>query len=444
MVLRFFLILVLSLVLVPACESSNSGPADAAVPPGCQDEHRPVIMVHGYLAAGDTWALQSLRFQSNGYCPDQLHTFDYNTLDRSLDHVGALDSFIDGVIASSGSDRVDLAGHSMGGALSYDYLADPGRAAKVARYAHVGSLPQDGPAGPNGEVPTLNIWSVDDYIIEDATDTPGAENLMLPGKDHYAVATCPEAFAALYAHFNDAASPATDVITPQTDEVILLSGKAITLGENTPAEGWIVDVYAVDSDTGVRQTRNPLESFVVAPDGWWGYFPALRDTHYELHIQAGDAATEDDIPVHYYLEPFVRTNRHVYLRTLPSPNSLPGLLLGDVEYTDDAAVLVNFTASTGILHNVDSLTVNGVELATAELAPPEDTTIAMFIYDDNGNGASDETPLPIFSALPFLNGMDLFLPATDGATITVQFNGRQLNTPAWPSASDGVVITVFD
>jgi len=439
------LLVFLTLNLAPACDSnpSETGPADAALPPSCESNHRPIVMAHGFLASGDTWALQALRFQSNGYCPDQLHTFDYNSLDRSTDHVGALDAFVDGVLAASGTSQVDLAGHSQGGALSYDYLSDPIRAAKVARYAHVGSLPQDGPAGPNGEVPTLNIWTVDDYVIQDASNIPGADNLMIPGKDHYAVATCPEAFVALYAHFNEATPPITDAITPQTAGVILLSGQAVSLGENTPAAGWTVDLYAVHSDTGVRQTQAPLASYLVAPDGWWGHFPAEPETHYELHVRPGEAGTEEDVAVHYYLEPFVRTNRHVYLRTLPSPNSLPGLLLGDVKYSEDAAVLVNFTASTAILHGVDSLTVNSVELATADLAPAEDTTIAMFLYDDNSNGTSDETPIPIFGSIPFLNGMDLFLPATDD-TITVQFNGRQLNVPPWPSATQGVIITVFD
>ncbi len=439
------LLLTVLVALGSGCDTDpGSKPVDAAVPPACQDEHRPVIMVHGFLASGDTWALQSLRFQSNGYCPDQLHTFDYNTLDQSIDHATALDAFVDGVLAASGASQVDLAGHSMGGALGYEYLDDAVRAAKVASYAHVGSLPQDGPAGPNGELPTLNIWSVDDYVIDDASDIPGADNLMLPGKDHYAVATCTEAFAAIYAHFNGGAAPENDDITPQTEPVILLAGKAVALGENTPAEGWTVDVYAVDSDTGERRTSSPLASFLVAPDGWWGHFPAQAETHYEFHVHPGDEATEDDIPIHYYLEPFVRTNRHVYLRTMPSPNSLAGLLLGDVDYTDDAAVLVNFTASTAILHATDSLTVNGVQLATAELATAEDTTIALFLYDDNANGSSDETPIPIFSSLPFLKGMDLFLPATPGATNTVDFNGRRLNTPSWPSATEGVTITVFE
>ena len=92
-------------------------------------------MAHGFLASGDTWALQAQRFASNGYCPGSLHAFVYNTLDQNADHVAELEALIDDVRAAHGVDRVDLAAHSMGGVISYDLLSDPARAAKVERYA---------------------------------------------------------------------------------------------------------------------------------------------------------------------------------------------------------------------------------------------------------------------------------------------------------------------
>ncbi|MFH2009201.1 MAG: alpha/beta fold hydrolase [bacterium] len=424
------------------CDSNpSSPPPDAAVLGPCEDSRRPIVMAHGFLASGDTWANHTMRFAANGYCLQQLHAFDYNTLDQSADHVAALDAFIDFVLADSGAEQVDLAGHSMGGLLSYDYLAEPTRAGKVAHYAHVGSIPQTGPPGDAQDVPTLNVWSVDDYIVEDPTDIPGTTNVELSGVDHYGVTTCEASFRAIYAFFNNGEQPAHSEIVPESGDTLLVAGKVVSLGENLPAAGWIVEIYDVDGATGQRLSEQPQESFVAEDDGWWGYFPARPDTFYELYIVGPEP---EDIPIHYYREPFVRSNPLVYLRTMPGEYSLAGLLLGGVPYSDDAAVLVNFTSSTGILYGQDSLTVNGVELATEELAQPEDTTIAMFLYDDNENGMSDEAPIPIFNSIAFLNGMDLFFQAVTPDSITVDYNGRRLNVPNWPSASDGVIITVFD
>ena len=73
---------------VIACDSNPSNPpADAAVPPPCSDGRRPVVMAHGFLASGDTWATQAQRFASNGYCPDSVFAFDYNTLDQGASDI---------------------------------------------------------------------------------------------------------------------------------------------------------------------------------------------------------------------------------------------------------------------------------------------------------------------------------------------------------------------
>ena len=106
--------------------------ADAPELPECDEDRRPIVMVHGFLAAGDTYANHAMRFTSNGYCVSHLFVFDWNTLNRRTDHTANLDAFIDWVLAATGAEQVDLAGHSAGGALSYEYLEEEPRAAKVA------------------------------------------------------------------------------------------------------------------------------------------------------------------------------------------------------------------------------------------------------------------------------------------------------------------------
>src|SRR5262245_35591583 len=104
----------------------------------CKDSLPPVVMMHGFLASGDTYAKHVMRFTSNGYCGDRLFAYDWNTLAGTND-VNRLDAFIDDVLQQTGATQVDLMGHSAGGGLGYEYLNDAAHAAKVAHYVHLAS-----------------------------------------------------------------------------------------------------------------------------------------------------------------------------------------------------------------------------------------------------------------------------------------------------------------
>ena len=410
------------------------------VEPECTDNRRPIVAAHGFLASGDTYTNHAMRFAANGYCLRSFYAFDWNSLDQGgVSAVDTLDTFIDAVLAESGATQVDLAGHSAGGGLGYQYLADPTRASKVAHYAHIGSNAAEGPAGPeDAPTPTLNLWSQNDLIIADRGDIEGANNVRLTVEDHYSVATSDASFEAIFTFFNDGEVPSpVDLSDPL--ETVFVSGKALSLGENTPVREGTVEIFEVESATGARQ--DPIARFQTDANGHWGPFIASPDKHYEFKVQE-DAL--DSIPVHYYREPFTRSNHLVYLRTLPSPDSFAGLVFSGIPFNEDTAVMIVFIASRALNENVDSLTVNGFELATTQLASPDQTTIALFLYDGNSNGESDETVDSLFSSFPFLNAFDLAFPAGEDNTLSVNLNGRILNVPAWPAASDGATITVFN
>jgi pimeloyl-ACP methyl ester carboxylesterase len=46
----------------------------------CNRDHVPIVFLHGFLASGDTYAKQVIRFREQGYCADHLQVFDWNTL----------------------------------------------------------------------------------------------------------------------------------------------------------------------------------------------------------------------------------------------------------------------------------------------------------------------------------------------------------------------------
>ncbi len=416
------------LAIAPPRELPPRGECDASRPPA--------IMAHGLLAAGDTWAAHVARFAANGYCPDRYHAFDWNTLDMNTDHAADLDAFVDAVRARHGVEQVHLMGHSAGGRLGYEYLADGARAAKVEAYVHVGSFPDEAPPGPpDMPVRTLNVWSDGDLIVPGA-DIPGAENVMLPGVDHYAVATEDAAFEAVHT-FLYGAPPAT-VERPPAD-VPIVSGRALTLGENRVEVGATVDVWALDPESGQRLNAGPEARFFTDDEGRWGPFAAERDVPYELHVRPAGGGT----PVRYYRPPFVGDDPLVYLRTLPGPGSTAGLILTQVPFTAETSVMVVFSSTRALTFGVDDLRIDGASVLTEALAPAAETLIALFVYDQGRDGEPGAEN-PIFGQFPFLQMLDLPLAADPAVSVELRLGEQVVRMPRLPADPEGALIAVFD
>ncbi|MDP6942964.1 MAG: hypothetical protein QF464_02345, partial [Myxococcota bacterium] len=349
-----------------------------------------------------------------------------------------LDAAIDALLAETGADQIDLAGHSAGGRLCHTYLSAPDRAAKVAHYAHIGSDGQTGPAGAEGEVATLNLWSEADRIIETKGDIPEATNVALADADHYAVATNAASFDAIYRFFNDGEAPTTTDIEPHPSRT--LHGRVLSLGENLVGANVTVDIHACDPATGFRQSETPDASLVTDTLGYWGPFEAAEGVSYEFHVHSEDP---EERPIHYYFEPFERSNPFVYLRTLPGPGSLAGELMSSLPRPDTASTVVVFSASRAMLAETDSLTLGETELLTDESATADDTLLALFLYDANENGETDGTPSAIFGLIPFLNGTDIHIPAGEPQSVTLTYNERVIRMRNWSTGLDGPIVVVF-
>jgi pimeloyl-ACP methyl ester carboxylesterase len=407
--------------------------------PLCTSTHRPIVAAHGFIASGDTWAPHARRFMANGYCRGDVRAFDWNSVSAfggTTDvQVTQLAGFIDAVLEETGAVQVDLIGHSAGGGIAYDYLSDAERAAKVAHYAHVGSFPQPGPAGPEGEVPTLNVWSEGDMAIEDKADIPGATNLRQVEADHYGVATNAETFAAIFAHFN--AGEAPSVVEVPSKETPMLWGRVVTFGENTPIDGQLT-IYGLDAATGDRLGA-PVMDAAIPEGGYWGPMMADAEVPYEFEI-----AEPGNRPVHYYAEPYASDNPLVYLRGFPGEASLVGLLLAGLPFDDVRAMVVVFSSSRALTFGKDSLKVDGVEILSADNAAPENSSIAFFLYDDNEDGESSYAPVALFQSFPFLAGVDMALTVTPGRSFAIDLNGREVVVPAWPSETEGATVVVFE
>lgn len=428
------------LLILSACNEDNgvtTGP-DPTPAPTCDTTRLPVVFVHGFLGSGDTYAGQAQRFSSNDYCRDRLFAFDWNSLGDRDAAVLELDAFIDEVLTKTGAAQIDLAGHSAGGSLCYEYLADASRAAKVAHYAHLASGRQDMAAGPGGDIPTINLYSTDDLVVESG-DIPGAQNKSYSGLDHYQAATAPVIFEAMYVFFNDGERPEELNIVEQDAPAV--SGKVLTFGENQPEEDAVLTVYRLDPATGRRADVAPSATFITDAEGNWGPFVAEPDAYYEFFVEPDGA---QDRPVHYYREPFRHSNPLTYLRTLPPPGSIAGILVSNIPEDDRQSVIAIFSSSRAVLAGRDELHADTLELSTEQYAPREATNIAFFLYDD-GDQMSSGNVHSIFQLLTsFVTGIDFFIPTTEPTSIPITFNGRTLRLPNLKSASDGVGVAVFD
>lgn len=274
---------------------------------------------------------------------------------------------IDRVLATTGAPQLVLMGNSRGGYAIRNVLANvAGSAAKVSHVV-LGGTPNHGvwalpnfrpnnefngagpflkglnaPKGPDGrplpegtaglEITPGPKWltirsdnndkfaqpdgswiGAKDMKTQVTADSPalaGAENLVLPGRDHRETSFHPEAFAAAY-RFITGRAPAVD-ITPEAR--IVLDGKLTGVTgagpTNLPLVGGKVVVYAIDPATGQRRGAALIDK-TVGEDGRWGPLVTDAQTSLEFVVTPTLAAFST---THIYRSPFARSSSLVHLR----------------------------------------------------------------------------------------------------------------------------------
>jgi pimeloyl-ACP methyl ester carboxylesterase len=421
-------------MLFSQCNINGDGVPDIDAA-ACPDQV-PIVMVHGFLASGDTYAKQVQRFVANGICKEKLFVFDWNSLGLQ-NNTSRLNTFINTILEETGAEHVYLAGHSAGGGLSYSLLEFTDPAGKVAKYVHIGSSPAATLPGPDNNIPTLNIFSAADPVAS-AGDIPGAINVDLVDKDHYEVATSLETFIAMYNFFFGEDPAVIDLFDPS--DTYEINGRALSFGENLPAPNAWIEIYELDEATGFRVTDEPQFRFRPGPQGFWGPIDIKANTYYEFLVYNNLPGNR---PVHYYREPFRFDDQLVYLRTFPPPLSLGNTFLSGIPTSNEMATVTFFGASQAVVNGRDNLKVNGTVVSTPELTEAEQSIIAMFLYD-RGDQVSSFSADPAFASLPFLTGVDAFFPTAVPETIEMEFNSRIIRMRNWPSFSDGTSVAVFN
>ena len=397
----------------------------------------PILFVHGIEGSGAQFESQAMRFEANGYAVTWIDEVDYNST-RAVGDKSEVDQQIDAAIAAlkqrTGKSQVDVVAHSLGTSVMYDYLTNGGMAAQrranVAHYINV-----DG-QNRNPGVPTLAVWA--------GRGTPGrnmegAQNVTIPDQTHVQTCTSAESFIQ-YFEFLRGGLPAQDIV-PQ--KRIQLAGKALNFPQNAGLAGATVQMWPVDGN-GVRTTTTPLASIAISDGstggGAWGPVAANAGQRYEF------ALVQTGLPtLHLYYEPFVRSDYTVRLLASPAIEEYVGDRPGSV-----SAVMIRYKELWGDQGaENDELLINGLNVCTHVLCPISKQVNAFFAFDRNRDGQTDlSQPDPVLSQLPFIQGADVYIPASSPPNATVSFQlisrgggpVRTLNVPNWDATLDGVTI----
>lgn len=215
---------------------------------------RPVVLVHGTLEnAYDNWNGLSPIIKDQGYCVFALN-FGNTTGIPFVNGTGDLIAnareiapFVDRVLAATGASKVDLVGHSQGGAISRYYTNILGGATKV--HAVIGLAPSNHPTTLSGITELGKTFG----LFTPALD--GLNLLQLPALAQQADKS-PEPQSPFYQQLNDDGETVpgvayTNVIT-RNDEVVT----PYTQGRITAGPGATVDNITIQDVCGIDQSEH--------------------------------------------------------------------------------------------------------------------------------------------------------------------------------------------
>ncbi len=392
----------------------------------------PIVFVHGFAGSAQQYESQAMRFVANGYPAERIVAYDHDGAGLDIEgYVAGLDEVVDQTLADLGAEQVYLVGHSRGTSVSSTYLADPARAAKVAKYV-----------------------AIDGQPCPDVVPCVAPNQAALPGQAHVETATSPESFAMQY-EFLVGEEPEVVDIVPQREPVVL-SGRAVNFPANTGRDGTTLDVWEIDPDSGQRTDDTPVDTFELGADGAFGPLEVETGGHYEFVLSAEGSPTQH----HLYPQPYVRSSNLV--RLLSSPPD--GATRANTNVGDDHASIIAIRMREWYAADDPDLAGDErdvLEVSTDGSVPVDAITsfvgngaIGLHIHDDAATpGESTLAALPYFSEQPFQSGIDVFMPASPEAegTITVtnlprgdRARPQTFNVPNWPSSTHSISLMFAD
>ena len=404
------------------------------LPPLPDDVALPIVFVHGFAGSAQQYESQAMRFVANGYPQDRIVAYDHDG--AGIGHRGyadGLDEVVDEALESSGAEQVYLVGHSRGTFVSSTYLADPARAAKVAKYVALDGAP----VPRRGPLPRADAGVEPRPVPRRGGDVAGV--LRRPVR-------VPGGGGARGGRHRPAAGPGR-ALRPSRQ----LPGQHRPGGRHARHLGRRPRHRARGSAT----SRTP--SFAIG-DGRG--VRALRGRVRGPTTSGCSPRTDSPVQHHLYLQPYVRSSDLVrLLSSAPDGATRANTNTGDDHSAVIAIRMREWYAADDADLPGDQADV--LEISAGDEAPVNvladfvgNDAIGLHLHDDVATpGETTLAALPYFSTQPFQSGVDVFLPAADppDGTITVPNIPRgdtdrpqTLNVPNWPSSTHSISVVFTD
>ncbi len=176
--LRLAACLVLVFTLVGASFTTPSAKAATT--------HTPIIFVHGLGGSASNFLYIQSFLARQGWSSDEMYAIDLPTKNgvQTL-NAAAIRSLVDDVLARTGSSKVNIVAHSMGGANSLYYILNYGGASKVDKLITLGGANRlTTNRAPDG-VNVTSIYTLNDQIVSNyLSNLDGANNIRIYGVMH--------------------------------------------------------------------------------------------------------------------------------------------------------------------------------------------------------------------------------------------------------------------
>lgn len=130
-------LVVVSVVALAACSSDTlTGPKPRSSL--LVETRSPILFVHGWNSSGAIWSTMIGRFETDGWAPEELYTWSYNTAQSNATTAQQLSAKVDSILAVTGASKVNIISHSMGALSSRYYIKNLTGGSKVDAFISLG------------------------------------------------------------------------------------------------------------------------------------------------------------------------------------------------------------------------------------------------------------------------------------------------------------------
>ncbi|MFS0559598.1 alpha/beta fold hydrolase [Terribacillus sp. 179-K 1B1 HS] len=146
----------------------------------------PVVFVHGLTGSDSNFYFIERYLERQGWSDEELFAIDLPSKQGHQElNSAAIREFVDDVLAETGSDKVNIVAHSMGGANSLYYILNKGGNDKVDKLVTIGGANRlTTSVAPDG-IDTTSIYSTSDSIVSSYLSIlSGANNIRIYGVSH--------------------------------------------------------------------------------------------------------------------------------------------------------------------------------------------------------------------------------------------------------------------